>query len=75
VTELVHFMQSCDPIELRDALSDEPLAALATETGVETEVLLELAKMMKIKTLLGAETLLPHNAYAALRNECLRGAR
>lgn len=75
VSELVQFMQSCDPIELRDALSDETLAALAAETGVETEVLLELARMMKIKTLLGGETLLPHNEYAALRRECLRGAR
>lgn len=68
-------MQSCDPIELRDALSDEPLAALATDVGVETEVLVELAKMMKIKALLGAQTLLPHNEYAALRSECLRGKR
>jgi len=75
VLELVSFMQGCDPIALREALADEPLAALAEEVGVESAVLLELAKMMKIKTLLGASTLLPHNDFTALRNECSRGAR
>ena len=75
VSEITSFMQGCDPIELRDALADEPLASLAAEAGVETEVIIELAKMMKIKTFLGGDTLLPHNEYNAIRNECMRGAR
>jgi len=75
VASLVHYLQGCDPIELREGLADESIGELASELGVPHEAVLELARRLKLRPLLGAATLLPRNELALLRNECVRGAR
>ncbi|EOD27610.1 hypothetical protein EMIHUDRAFT_457110 [Emiliania huxleyi CCMP1516] len=61
---LVHYLQGggpvepaspprCDPIELREGLADESIGELASELGVPHEAVLELARRLKPRPLLG----------------------